>query len=398
MDRGTKAVRDEGGMRRTVATFLSVIPLHDGGKGLSWKVTKRSAPEADTASTTALNPIVDRWSWNLLAKPALIGTVPLSESSPGNIRKSQGKAFKPARSEAATGVLYGVGAYGLWGLLPIYFIWLIPANSIEIVANRVVWSVLFCALIITATRGWGKFGAAVKNRRILGTLVVAGFLIVINWLTYVFAVTTGSAIEASLGYFINPLVSVLIGVIVLKEKLRPLQWIAIGVGFVAVVVLTLSYGKLPWIALVLAFSFGTYGFVKNRVGGKVDAITSLSVETAVLTPFAIVAMLVLASAGQATLTRMGPGHFWLLAASGIITAVPLLLFGASASRLSMTGIGLLQFMTPLIQFVVAITLLDEHMGLDRWIGFSIVWVALIILTFDMLRNYRHTTRLRKATL
>lgn len=309
---------------------------------------------------------------------------------------TSGKSAKAPRSEAATGVLYGIGAYGLWGLLPIYFLVLAPANSIEIVANRVVWSVIFCALIITLTRGWGKFRAAVTNKKILGTLTVAGFLILINWLTYVFAVTSGNAVEASLGYFINPLVSVLIGVILLKERLRPLQWTAVGIGFVAVVVLTLSYGKLPWIALALAFSFGTYGFVKNRMRGRVDAITSLSVETAALTPLAVIAMIVLTVMGQATLTSHGPGHFWLLAASGIITAVPLLLFGASASRLSMTGIGLLQFMTPVIQFIIAITIMGEHMSTFRWIGFSIVWVALIILSTDMLLHYRHQGKVAKT--
>ncbi|MGA7205104.1 MAG: EamA family transporter RarD [Specibacter sp.] len=293
-------------------------------------------------------------------------------------------------------MLFGISAYFLWGLLPLYFIWLMPANSIDIVANRIVWSLVFCALVITLTRGWKKIRAAVGNPRILGTLTVAGFLIVINWLTYVYAVTSGSAIEASLGYFINPLVSVLLGVIVLKEKLRPLQWLAVGVGFVAVVVLTVSYGKLPWIALVLAFSFGIYGFVKNRVGSKVDALTSLSVETAVLTPFAVAAMVVLAVTGNATLLSLGAGHFWLLVAAGVITAVPLLLFGASARRLPMTTIGLLQYVAPLMQFIVATTLLGEHMGLDRWIGFGIVWLALVILTADTLRAYRHTSRLRKA--
>ncbi|POH56877.1 EamA family transporter RarD [Arthrobacter glacialis] len=324
-----------------------------------------------------------------------MGIVSVKEPQINNSVKNRLKSGKPVRSEAATGVFYGVGAYGLWGLLPIYFLLLMPANSIEIVANRVVWSLFFCAIVITVSRGWGKVRVALKNRRIMGTLTVAGFLIVINWLTYVFAVTTGSAIEASLGYFINPLVSVLIGVLVLKEKLRPLQWAAVGVGFIAVVVLTFSYGKLPWIALVLAFSFGSYGFVKNRMGGKVDAITSLSIETAVLAPFAVATMVVLTVLGQATLTGFGTGHFWLLAASGIITAVPLLLFGASASRLSMTGIGLLQFMTPVIQFIVALTLFGEHMSFERWIGFSIVWVALIILVVDMLAAYRRTSRMRK---
>lgn len=326
----------------------------------------------------------------------VMGIVTPIQAKTDRIPTNHPKNAKPARSEAATGVLYGIGAYGLWGMMPIYFMLLLPANSIEIVANRVVWSLIFCALIITVSRGWGKMVAAFKSRRIMGTLTIAGFLIVINWLTYVFAVTSGNAIEASLGYFINPLVSVLIGVLVLKEKLRPLQWVAVGIGFVAVVVLTFSYGKLPWIALVLAASFGSYGFVKNRVGGKVDAITSLSIETAVLTPFALAAMVVVTVLGQATLTALGPGHFWLMASAGIVTAVPLLFFGASASRLSMTGIGLLQFMTPLIQFLVAINLLGEHMSFERWIGFAIVWLALGILIVDMLVNYRRTTKLRKT--
>lgn len=323
-----------------------------------------------------------------------MGTVTSSQAKSNSLPTTPQKAVKAARSEAATGVLFGVGAYGLWGMMPLYFMLLLPANSIEIVANRVIWSLIFCALIITLSRGWGKMAAALKNRRIMGTLSIAGFLIVINWLTYVFAVTTGNTIEASLGYFINPLVSVLIGVIVLKEKLRPLQWLAVGIGFVAVVVLTFSYGKLPWIALVLAASFGSYGFVKNRVGGKVDAITSLSIETAVLTPFAIAAMIVVTLMGQATLLALGAGHFWLMASAGIVTAVPLLFFGASASRLSMTGIGLLQFMTPVVQFIIAITLLGEHMSFERWIGFAIVWVALVILVTDMLRHYRKASRLR----
>lgn len=324
-------------------------------------------------------------------------SVTISEPQKNGPTAKPQKASGPAQSEAATGVLYGVGAYGLWGMLPLYFILMVPANSIEIVANRVVWSVLFCALIISISRGWSKIGAALKSRRIMGTLTAAGILILINWLTYVYAVTTGNTVEASLGYFINPLFSVLLGVLLLKERLRPLQWTAVGVGFAAVVVLTFSYGKLPWLALVLAGSFGIYGFVKNRIGGRVDAITSLSIETAILTPFAIAAMALLTLAGQATLTGLGAGHFWLLASSGIVTAVPLLFFGASARRLSMTGIGLLQFMTPVVQFIIAITLLGEEMTLERWIGFAIVWVALSILITDMLINYRKTSRLRRST-
>ncbi|WP_255768158.1 EamA family transporter RarD [Pseudarthrobacter sulfonivorans] len=295
-------------------------------------------------------------------------------------------APKAVDKETTAGILFGFGAYGLWGLLPLYFIALLPASPVEIVANRVVWSLLFCALLITFTRSWRALANAFRDRSVFGALAIAGALIAVNWLTYTYGVTTGQAVEASLGYFINPLVSVLLGVIVLKEKLRALQWAAVGIGFVAVGVLTVSYGKLPWIALTLAFSFGLYGFVKNRVGRKVDAVTSLSVETMVLAPLAGAAMIFLALSGSATLASQGPGHFWLLAASGVLTAVPLLFFGASARRLPLTTIGLLQYVAPLLQFVVALLVFKEAMTPDRWIGFGVVWLALLVLTVDMLRT------------
>lgn len=305
---------------------------------------------------------------------------------------------KPVDKDTTAGVLFGIGAYGLWGLLPLYFFVLMPAGAVEIVANRVVWSLIFCALLITVTGGWPVLVAALRNRSVFGSLALAAFLIAINWLTYTFGVTTNQAVETSLGYFINPLVSVLLGVFVLKEKLRPLQWAAVGIGFVAVGVLTYSYGKLPWIALTLAFSFGLYGFVKKRVGPKVDAVTSLSVETMVLAPFAAATMVVLATNGAATLTSQGAGHFWLLLASGVITAVPLLFFGASARRLPMTTIGLLQYFAPVLQFIVALVVFREAMTPERWIGFGVVWLALLVLTVDMLRNTRKASRARKRAI
>ena len=297
--------------------------------------------------------------------------------------------------DTTAGILFGIGAYGLWGLLPLYFFVLMPAGAVEIVANRVVWSVVFCALLITVTRGWPALAAAFRSRLVFGSLALAAFLIAVNWLTYTYGVTTGQAVETSLGYFINPLVSVLLGVIVLKEKLRPLQWAAVGIGFVAVGVLTYSYGKLPWIALTLAFSFGLYGFVKKRVGPRVDALTSLSVESMVLAPFAAAAMVVIGAAGTATLTSQGPGHFWLLLASGVITAVPLLFFGASARRLPMTTIGLLQYFAPVLQFIVALVVFRESMTPERWIGFGVVWLALVVLTLDMLQSTRKAAKARK---
>ncbi len=292
-------------------------------------------------------------------------------------------------------MLYGIAAYGLWGLLPIYFVMLKPADSVEIVANRVLFSLVFCALLLTVTKGWPAFSHVVRSPRLLGTLAVAAVLIAINWLTYTYGVTTGHAIESSLGYFINPLVSVLLGVLVLKERLRPLQWLAVGIGFAAVVELTVAYGQLPWIALVLALSFGVYGFVKKRVGPRVTAVTSLSVETALLAPIAAAVMVVLTLNGSATLGSAGAGHFWWMAASGVITAVPLLFFGASARRLSMTTIGLLQYFAPVLQFLIAVLFLNEQMSLERWIGFGVVWLALLVLTIDMLLTVRNHAALRR---
>ena len=325
-------------------------------------------------------------------------SAPASAITPVAASAGGGTPLKAVDKETTAGVLFGIGAYGLWGLLPLYFFALMPAGAVEIVANRVVWSLLFCALLITVTRAWPALVAALRNRAVFGSLALAALLIAVNWLTYTYGVTTGQAVEASLGYFINPLVSVLLGVFVLKEKLRPLQWAAVGIGFVAVGVLTYSYGKLPWIALTLAFSFGLYGFVKKRVGPKVDAVTSLSVETMVLAPLAAATMIYLAMAGTATLTTQGAGHFWLLLASGVITAVPLLFFGASARRLPMTTIGLLQYFAPLLQFVLALLVFQEAMTLARWIGFGVVWVALLVLTVDVLRTTRRTSLARRSAL
>lgn len=296
--------------------------------------------------------------------------------------------LKAVDKETTAGIIFGFGAYGLWGLLPLYFFALMPAGAVEIVANRVVWSLVFCALLITLTRSWRALAAAFRDRSVFLTLTLAAALIAVNWLTYTYSVTTGQAVEASLGYFINPLVSVLLGVFILKERLRPLQWAAVGIGFVAVGVLAVSYGKLPWIALTLAVSFGLYGFVKKRVGPKADAVTSLSVETIVLAPLAAATMVFLGLTGAATLTTQGAGHFWLLLASGVLTAVPLLFFGASARRLPLTTIGLLQYVAPVLQFIVALTVFQEAMTTARWIGFGVVWLALLVLTVDMLRAAR----------
>jgi len=309
---------------------------------------------------------------------------------------SGGTTPRPARSENSTGILFGIGAYGLWGLLPLYFLILAPAGPVEIVANRVLWSLVFCALLLTIRRSWRPVLTALQTPRIVGTLTVAALLIAVNWLVYTYGVTTGQAIEAALGYFINPIVSVLLGVVVLREKLRPLQWTAIGMGILAVIVLAIGHGGVPWIALTLAFSFGLYGFAKKKVGSRVDAITSLSIETVVLAPIALAVMLWLGSTNAATLTTEGTGHFWIMAASGVITAVPLIFFGAAARRLPLTTIGLLQYLAPVLQFLLALLVLHEEMPFERWVGFSLVWVGLILLTVDMLITVRRQPRLARV--
>ena len=319
-------------------------------------------------------------------------------SAPPVATETASRVASPAGAEEkpnGSGLLFGIAAYGIWGVLPLYFLLLEPAGPVEIVAARVVFSLVFCVALLTVMRSWRLAITAVKDRRAVATLTAAALLIGVNWLVFAWAVLNGHAVEAALGYFINPLISVLLGVLVLKERLRPLQWTAMAVGFVAVLVLTFGYGTVPWVALALAFSFGLYGLVKKNIGGKVDAVSSLTIETAVLTPLAAVVLVVLAATGSGTLLTEGPAHFWLLAASGIATAVPLVFFGAAARRLPLSTVGLLQYLAPILQFSLALLVFKEAMPAERWAGFGLVWLALLLLSIDMLGSPRRA-RLRRA--
>lgn len=290
------------------------------------------------------------------------------------------------------GLAFAISAYGLWGFLPAFFILLQPSGAVEIVAWRIVLSLVFCALLLTVTRSWPKFVAVLRDRRTTLTIGAAGVLILINWLVYVFATLSGHVVEASLGYFTNPIVTVLLGVFVLREKLRPLQWASIGISAVAVLVLAINYGSFPWIALVLAFSFGTYGLIKKQVGGKVDAVSGLTLETAWLAPAATIALVVMGFSGAITLGTVSLAHTLLLLSAGVVTAVPLLLFAAGARRLPLTYMGLTQYLAPILQFLFGVFLLHEDMPQARWIGFGLVWVALIVLTIDMFTANRGPRR------
>ena len=290
--------------------------------------------------------------------------------------------MKPLASHRRSGLVYAISAYVLWGILPIYFLALAPANAFEIVAWRVVFSLVFCAILLTATRRWVPFAELLRNRRAVLTMGIAGALIYVNWQTYVFATVNGHVVEAALGYFINPIVTVFLGVLVQRERLRPAQWVAVGVSIVAVIVLAIGYGSLPWIALILAFSFGLYGLIKKRVGNQVDAVGGLTLETMWLTPVAIVQLIVVAATAGLTFGTISAWHTVLLVGLGVITAIPLLFFAAASRRLPLIYMGFIQYFAPFIQFLVGVAILHEAMPPERWVGFGIVWLALLILTVD----------------
>lgn len=300
-----------------------------------------------------------------------------------------------AQRTLGIGVAFAIAAYGLWGFLPLFFRALEPAGALEIVAWRIVLSLVFCAILLTAVRGWGAFAVIMRDRRTVLIMGAAGALILVNWLVYVFATLGGHVVEASLGYFANPIVTVLLGVVVLRERLRPLQWTAIAISFVAVVVLAVNYGQVPWIALALAFSFGIYGFIKKQVGGRVDAISGLTIETAWLAPAAGITLGIIAANGDLVMGTHGTVHTVLLLSAGAVTAIPLLLFAAAARRIPLVYLGLTQYLAPVLQFVIGVFVFREEMPFARWLGFALVWVALIVLTIDMLRTNR---ALRRASL
>jgi chloramphenicol-sensitive protein RarD len=291
-------------------------------------------------------------------------------------------------SELRRGTAYGAAAYLLWGLFPLYWPLLEPAGPVEILAHRIVWTLVVILGVLAVQRNWASIRELTRDRRSLTILVAAAVLIAGNWCLYIYGVTSEQVVETSLGYFINPIVTVMLGVLVLKERLRPLQWAAIALGTVAVAVLAVDYGRPPWIALGLAFSFGTYALLKNRVGAKVGAVQSLTVETAVLVLPALGWLLLLEARGDGQLGHTSAGETLLLMSTGVVTAIPLLFFASAARRVPLTVVGLLQYLAPVLQFLTGVVIYDEPMPASRLAGFVLVWAALVVLTADMLRNRR----------
>lgn len=291
-----------------------------------------------------------------------------------------------SESARTGGVIAGLASYILWGFLPLYFLLTGSANAWEIVSWRILWSLIFCIGLLAITRQLGPTFALLKDRRLTVLTLLAGVLIYLNWQFYILAVVTGHIVQGSLGYFINPLVTILLGVLVVGERLRVGQWIAIGFAAIAVVVLIVGYGEIPWFSFILAGSFGLYGLVKNRLGGRISSTGSLTFETLWLAPIAIGIL-----AFSWPTVQFGHGDIWttvLLIGLGPVTAIPLLLFGYAASKVPMAWMGFMQYFAPTIQFIVGVVVMHEPMPLPRLIGFALVWTGLIFLSLDSLRHAR----------
>jgi chloramphenicol-sensitive protein RarD len=279
----------------------------------------------------------------------------------------------------------------MWGLFPLYWTLLEPAGAIEILAHRVFWSLAVMAALVVVLRRRNQFRALVANPRTRNILVLAAVVIAFNWGGYIWGVNNGHVVETSLGYFINPLVTVLMGVFIIGERLRSLQWVAMAIAGAAVVGLTLELGRPPWVALLLAFSFGSYGLAKKKANA--GAVESLALETLVIAPVALGYILFLSAQGSSTFASEGTSHTLLLVSTGIVTAIPLICFGAAATRVSMTTLGLLQYLAPTIQFALGVFVFDEAMPKARLLGYILVWVALVLFTFEAVTHRRRQLRL-----
>ncbi len=291
---------------------------------------------------------------------------------------------KQQRGDAAQGVLYGFAAYIIWGIVPIYWPLLQPATALEILSHRVIWSLVVLLAFLAVKKRIRKALSIFKDRKKLSILTVASIFIAVNWGLFIWASVSGRILDSSLGYYINPLFSIGLGVILLKEKLRNLQWLAIGIATIAIIYLSVTLGSPPYVALSLAFTFSIYGYLKKRA--NVEAIDSLTIETLILIPLALGYIAYLSAVGQNSFGVNGIDHAIWLASAGIITAVPLALFGAAAIRIPLSTLGFIQYVGPTLQFIIGLYLFNEPMPRDRFIGFALTWLAIAIISFDALRH------------
>ncbi|MGO1908856.1 MAG: EamA family transporter RarD [Brevibacterium linens] len=297
----------------------------------------------------------------------------------------------PAPEESAirrAGLINGFSAYLLWGVMPLLFAAAAPTGALELVSHRVIWSLGFCAILLVFTGGFLRTWQILRSPRLFGLLLLASVLIAINWTTFIYGVETNQLVEISLGYYLNPLISIGLGVVFLGEKLRPLQWTAVGFGLLAVIIVGIGLGRVPYLAFTVALSFGLYGLVKNKVGSRVGAVEGMAVESLVLAVPSAIYLIVLGSLGLQTFTGFGGWHVFVIIITGPATAIPLILFSAAARRIPLSWVGMLQYLTPTIQFTLGVTVLGEMMSTTRWIGFFVIWIAVILLCTDMIRHSR----------
>jgi len=288
-------------------------------------------------------------------------------------------------SKEKLGLVYGLGAYVLWGLFPLYWPLLKPATSTEIVSHRAVWTMVFCFIILAITKSLKTTLATFKRPKVAAKLFTASILVSINWLIYIWATNNGHVVEASLGYYINPLIAIAFGIILLKERMRLMQWVSVSIATIGVLVLTIDYGRLPWIAFGVALSWGTYGLIKKQL--NLGAVEGLAIETLIAFIPYCVYLVFLGSNGEGQFGQGVPLTILLISA-GAVTAIPLLLFNASTTRLPLTTIGLLQYITPTLTFIIGVWVNHEVMSTARWIGFVIIWIALFVLAYDLVRSGR----------
>jgi chloramphenicol-sensitive protein RarD len=291
-------------------------------------------------------------------------------------------------------VLLGLAAWTMWGFFPLYWPLLEPSGAVEILAHRIVWSMIVIGGAVLVLGRLPRVRRTFADRRTRLLLTAAAALITVNWGTYIYGVNSNHVVETSLGYFINPLVSVLIGVVLLGERLRRLQWVAIGIATAAVLALTVEYGRPPWIALVLAFSFGTYGLMKKKANA--GAMESLVIETSIAMPFALAYIVFLAATGASTFGEDPPWHSVLIMGTGVVTVLPLLCFGGAATRIPLSTLGLMQYITPTVQFLLGILVFHEPMPAMRWVGFGMIWLSLVLFTVESLRHRRRQLRVEPA--
>jgi chloramphenicol-sensitive protein RarD len=274
------------------------------------------------------------------------------------------------------GILNGIAAYALWGFFPIYWKLLHQVPALQVIGHRIGWSFILLIAFILLTKQWKDFRSAALTPKTLAIYSIAGVLLTVNWLVYVWGVNAGFIVETSLGYFINPLLSVLLGVIFLRERLRPVQWIPVALAATGVIYLTLAYGRLPWIALTLAFSFGFYGFVKKLA--PLGSLYGLTLETGIVFPVALIYLAFVEFSGAGAFLHDGALIDALLIGAGLVTTIPLLMFAAAAKQIPLTVLGILQYIAPTLQFLIGVFVYHELFGESRLIGFGLVWLALVI--------------------